>query len=192
MKRPALTTAFVFSASIVLFAAACSRAEPQVAQAETSPADVTTRRDAADLLPNGRFTEDGILVGGQPTPGQLQTLSDLGYSTVVNLRMPQENESTDAASVESLGMDYEWIPVAGAQGVNETNARRLAEILKAADGPVVVHCASGNRVGALFAMKAFYVDGKSPEDALAAGRAAGLTRLEPIVEQKLELAGAED
>lgn len=190
MQRPALTTVLVFSFCIGLPATVACRSEPQLAQTETSPAPVTSQRNAADLLRNGRFTEDGILVGGQPTPEQLEALHDLGYSTVVNLRTPQESGSTDAASVEALGMDYVSLPVAGAQGVNETNARRLAEILETADGPIVVHCASGNRVGALFAMKAFFVDGRSSTEALAAGRAAGLTRLEPDVKQKLDLAGA--
>ena len=44
---------------------------------------------------------------------------------------------------------------------------------------------SGNRVGALFALKAQYVDGKSTEDALSEGRAHGLKAMEPAVRQLL-------
>jgi uncharacterized protein (TIGR01244 family) len=136
------------------------------------------------------MTDDGVLVGGQPTPEQLETLRGLGYTTLVNLRMPQESGTTDPSLVQTLGMEYVSIPIGDAEAVNEANARRLAEVLETAKGPVVVHCASGNRVGALFALKAFYVDGKSPDEALAAGKAAGMTRLEPVVKQKLELEGA--
>jgi hypothetical protein len=36
-------------------------------------------------------------------------------------------------------------------------------------------------------MKAFYVDGMSPEEALVIGEEAGMTRLEPTVREKLGL-----
>ena len=36
-------------------------------------------------------------------------------------------------------------------------------------------------------MKAFYVDGISPEEALVVGEEAGMTRLEPTVRDKLGL-----
>ena len=41
-----------------------------------------------------------------------------------------------------------------------------------------MHCASGNRVGAFFALKAFKYDGKSADESLKIGKAAGLTSLE--------------
>ena len=183
MQRPVLTTVFVLLVGILISAPGRAQSEPQQSQ-------VASQADPAELLRNGRLTDDGILVGGQPTPEQLETLRDLGYRILVNLRMPQESGTTDPALVETMEMDYVSIPIAGAEGVNEANARRLAEVLERAEGPVVVHCASGNRVGALFAMKAFYVDGKSADEALAVGRAAGVTRLEPVVKQKLGLEGA--
>ena len=44
-----------------------------------------------------------------------------------------------------------------------------------------------NRVGALMALKAFKVDGATPADALAIGKAAGVTRLEPVMRKLLGL-----
>ena len=46
------------------------------------------------------------------------------------------------------------------------------------DEPTVLYCGSSNRVGALLALKAYWLDGADPEDALELGRAAGMTRLE--------------
>lgn len=156
--------------------------------APSSPAAAMAERpEPAELLRNGRRPFAGVLTGGQPTPEQLAELGALGYTTVVNLRQPDEPDSTDPELVASLGMRFVALPVAGAEDVNEDNARRLAELLEATAPPVVVHCASGNRVGALFALKAYYVDGKSPEEALAIGRAAGVTRLESTVRAKLGL-----
>lgn len=158
--------------------------------AQTQPAIesiAVSAADPAELLRNGKAPFDGILTGGQPTTEQLKTLAGLGYKTVINLRGPGESGSTDPALVESLGMTYVAIPIAGAGDVSEDNARKLAAALGTGADPVVVHCASGNRVGAIFALKAYYVDGATPEDALAIGQAAGVTRLEPVVRQQLGL-----
>jgi uncharacterized protein (TIGR01244 family) len=130
---------------------------------------------------------EGVLVGGQPTEEQFRALARLGYGTVVNLRAPGEPGNTDPQLMESLGMDYITLPISGPDSLSEENARELAAILGTADSPVVVHCASGNRVGALFALKAFYADGESPEASLALGRRAGMTRLEPVIRQQLEI-----
>lgn len=153
---------------------------PAIEQASASTAD------PAELLRNGKAPVEGILTGGQPTVEQLKTLAGLGYKTVINMRGLEEDGSIDPALVESLGLTYVSVPIAGATDVNEENARKLASAL-GGEGPMVVHCASGNRVGALFALKAFYVDGMPPEQALALGQAAGVTRLEPVVRQQLGL-----
>ena len=52
--------------------------------------------------------------------------------------------------------------------------------------PALIHCASGNRIGALFAMDAYYAAKMSKENALKVGRDSGLTRLEAVVASKLK------
>ena len=142
-----------------------------------------------DLLTNGLapFAGEAILVGGQPTPGQLERARELGYKTVINLRRPEEKDNTDPELVRYLEMTYVSLPISGPADMTQEKAHALADALEATESPVLVHCASGNRVGGLFAMKAFYVDGMSPEEALAVGKAAGMTRLEPTVREKLGL-----
>lgn len=139
---------------------------------------------------NARTPLDGVLTGGQPTEEQLAALAKAGYRTLVNLRTEGENPVSDreAALAEEVGMRYLHIPVAGARGLTEENARRLSEVLEDDDlRPLVVHCGSGNRVGALFALEAFQIDGEDPAKALQIGLEAGLTRLEPVVREKLGL-----
>ncbi len=137
---------------------------------------------------NAKAPSPGVLTGGQPTAEQLEQAARAGYRTIVNLRGTGEDAGYDEpAKVAELGLAYVAIPMAGADGLTEANARQLAGIVDDADQrPVMVHCASGNRVGALLALKAFHVDGKSAEDALEIGLAAGLTRLEPAVRERLE------
>ena len=84
-------------------------------------------------------------------------------------------------------MNYIAIPVAGGVGVTMENTKALMKVLEdKSNYPVMVHCASGNRIGALFAYNAAAIKNKSIEEALSIGRDAGLTSLEPVVRQILE------
>ena len=161
----------------------------QTAAPEVAETAVVENLRPEDLLRNGLtpFAGEAILVGGQPTPDQFVKASELGYKTVINLRGPDEEGNTDPTLVEGLGMTYVSLPVNGSADLTEERARALAAALEDAESPVIVHCASGNRVGGLFALKAFYIDDLSPEEALEVGKAAGVTRAEPLVREKLGL-----
>jgi protein tyrosine phosphatase (PTP) superfamily phosphohydrolase (DUF442 family) len=84
-----------------------------------------------------------------------------------------------------LGFTVQRLPVAGANDVNQERAGELARALEQSEGRVFLHCGSSNRVGALLALKARFIDGQTAEAALAAGKTAGLTGLEPLVQQLL-------
>lgn len=140
---------------------------------------------AEALLPNGRIPQRGVLTGGAPSREQLHALRERGYRTVVSL-LP--DHAAEASAVNDLGMEFVAIPVAGPQDLTEANARSLSALLEQdAKKPMVLHCASGNRAGALLALAAFYGQGRSKAEALALGKAAGLTSLAPVVEEKLGL-----
>lgn len=162
-------------------------------QEESTPTEQTseTPEDATELklveIPNAKISQ-GVLTGGQPTSEQYAELAGAGYTTVIDLRAEGEPGGEQNASLTAAaGMTHVRVPVAGDEGLSEQTARQFAEALSAAEGPVVVHCGSGNRVGALFGLKAFWVDGKSPEDALAVAKESGLTKLEPKVKSLLGL-----
>ena len=146
---------------------------------------------AADLLYNGLQVSDDLLVGGQPTKEQIDRLAELGYTTIINLRVQDEEGNLDPATIEASGLDSVHIPVAGTDDLDEDHARALSEAIGAAEGKVVVHCGSGDRVGALFAVNAFAVDGADPDEALQTGLDRGMTRLEPAVREILGLPAAE-
>jgi uncharacterized protein (TIGR01244 family) len=158
-------------------------AEPEaVAVIETAPVDPIS------LVKNGKMPLEGVLTGGQPTDEQFVALRDAGYATVINLRQPDERGVPgEAERIAELGMTYVSIPVAGKDGLNEENAATLAAALEEADYPVLLHCGSGNRVGALLALKAFWLEGASAEQAMELGLAGGVTRLEPVVRELLGL-----
>ncbi len=160
---------------------------PVVAQA---PATVPDEAPPTFDIPNAKTPFEGVLTGGQVTEEALAAAAAVGYRTVVNLRTLEEEGAWDeTVVVEGLGMRFVHLPMAGAAGLTEANARALAAVLDEPENyPVLIHCGSGNRVGALLALKAFQLDGKGAEEALEIGQSAGLTRLEPAVRERLGVA----
>lgn len=137
-------------------------------------------------LPNAGQPFDAVATAGRPSAEQFALAQQRGITRVINLCPHSEPCGYDEpALMAQLDLDYVNIPVAGAADLNDANAKRLADALDTASGPVLVHCASSNRVGALFAVKAAKLDGKPVEEALAIGRSAGLKAMEPAVRQLL-------
>lgn len=128
---------------------------------------------------------DGVTSAGQPSEAALEVFADVGYVAVIDLRRPEEDRGVDEAGiVDELGMHYVNLPIAGRNAVNFDNAKKLDEILAGFDGPVLVHCAAGNRAGAMLALRA-NLNGASAEAALEHGKEAGLTKLEDTVRDRL-------
>jgi len=119
-----------------------------------------------------------FIVGGQPSENDLIILSKNGIKTVINLRGDGEfTDFDEQAKVEALGMKYITVPIAGAAGVNKENLALFSTAI-ASKQQAFVHCASGNRVGAMFALDAYFNYNSSIEEAIALGKKSGLTRLE--------------
>ena len=121
--------------------------------------------------------------GGQPTDEQLTALAGAGVKHVINLRPLSETPKLDEASlVADKAMIYHSLPVDGAAGLTLSNVKALDQLLKQAGSEkVFLHCASGNRVGALMALRASFIYGESTDAAIAQGKAWGLTRVEPEI-----------
>ena len=129
----------------------------------------------------------GLYTAGQPEASAWQAAADSGITTVINLRPAAEMGGRDeAAEVAAAGLAYFEMPVAAAGDINMANAMALKRLIDAAPGPVLVHCASGNRVGALLALGEMESRDLTVEQALAFGRSAGLGSLEPRVREVLD------
>lgn len=116
----------------------------------------------------------------------LERAQQQGVTLVVRLRAEGEPLQAEQAEwAEQLGMQLVHIPVAGAAGLTQDNARALDAALAQNEGRALVHCGSGNRAGALLALRAFYVQQLAPEQALQLGEDAGLTRLRDAVKAQL-------
>jgi protein tyrosine phosphatase (PTP) superfamily phosphohydrolase (DUF442 family) len=144
---------------------------------------------AAPLLANEHHPLPEIATGGAPASAEgFQALARAGYRTFVDLRSDAEVTPEIQAAAEAAGLHYRRIPITRDEDLHLGTARALAALLdERSNYPVAIACASGNRVGALLAVKAFWLDGASSEEALALGLRAGLTRLEPSVRSLLGL-----
>ena len=143
---------------------------------------ITNRLDMINtLVPNEK-----LIVGGQPSKNDLAVLKDLGIKHVVNLRPESEEISYDEPClVKELGMEYHLIPVTDIDSYSKSAAQAYLAIVELGQ-PILVHCASGNRVGALIALADYWLNGVGNSEALAHGLQAGLTKLETDVRQVLQ------
>ena len=138
-------------------------------------------------IPAYRLLRPGLAGAGQPVPQVLAKLEDMGFRTVVNLRTEKEGAAQERAVVEAQGLRYVWVPVtADSFSLADVDAVQKA-LDEPSSGPVLLHCASSNRVGAVWAVIQSR-QGKTLDEALAAGRAAGLQSgpMETAVRRVLE------
>jgi len=158
-------------------------------------AAVASIERATLLLPikNARIPLAGVLSGGQPTPEQIESAARAGVRTVINLRTDEEpGFEWERAAVEGHGMRYVHIPVAGASGLTRRNVERIDAALFGSleQGPVLLHCASGNRIGAVLALREAWILNTDAESALQYGVRSGLRGLEPETRKLLGLSGS--
>lgn len=180
LSRPLVAIAALLFAGVLPVACTSLRAHRADAPATAvmpaaTPSGVELRRPQPTLY-----------TAGQPAAGDWPAIAQGGVGTVINLRTSGEMKDRDErAEVEAAGMRYVALPIAGHEDVTEDNAKTLVDLIANARGPVLVHCASGNRAGGLLAL-ALAAQGMPAAAALEAGRAAGMTSTEMQVKQVLD------
>ena len=97
----------------------------------------------------GQPLED-LATAGQPEEEHLTRLAEVGYKTVIDLRTSEEDPGFDEPGVvRRTGMEYVNIPV-GHESIEDETFERFRGLMKDPERrPVLVHCSSANRVGAL-------------------------------------------
>lgn len=97
---------------------------------------------------------------------------------MLNLRTEQEGSLEEKPRVEALGLEYYNIPI-GSDGISPEQVALFSKILgDAANRPVLIHCASSNRVGAMWYIHEVLDEGKDEAAALEEAKKAGLKSLE--------------
>lgn len=189
---------FSIAFATMLVLGACAQSEPAqdagMDEGTAATRAAPTLETATDLgVPNARMPRAGLVTAGQLSQQQMDALAQAGYEHFISLRLPDEN---GAGWEESYAPGQAWhfdrVTVAGSSGLTRENVEALDSILDHADEsgePTVLYCGSSNRVGALMALRAHWLEGASAQEALELGRAAGMTRLEPAVREMLGVEG---
>ncbi len=174
--------------SLVLALAACAGRPTAGPDAIPTPVAVTI-----EDMPNARQIGSDLVFGGQPSEEALRHLVERGYRTIVSTRGLGELDWDERAMVEAAGLTFLEIPMAKpVEGIDDVWIDRFAKVMDEASRPLAVHCSSGNRVAALWTVWLVERLGMTPKDALELGVAAGLTRSQPVVEERLGLCRSPD
>lgn len=113
-----------------------------------------------------------VLLASQPGPDDFKKAS---VNTVVNLRHASEIDGDEAAIVQGLGMDYHNLPFQSPAELTDAVFDQARELLSDPDNkPLLLHCSSGNRVGAIWLAHRVLDHGLSLEEASIEAETVGL------------------
>jgi uncharacterized protein (TIGR01244 family) len=126
------------------------------------------------LIANYVVAGPGVAGAGQPSSAGLARLKELGFRTVVNLRVEGEGGYVDEKAIlEAQGLRYVHVPLT-ATTLSEADIQAVRAVLDdAAARPVLIHCTSASRVGAVWAVIQRR-QGKTVDEAEAEGRRVGM------------------
>jgi uncharacterized protein (TIGR01244 family) len=129
-------------------------------------------------------TLGGIFLASQPEKEDFSQAKDRGIKTVLNLRPASELDWDEAALVK-LGLEYQNVPITSRDSLTDDAIDRVRGILKDREKrPLLVHCASANRVGAVWLAHRVLDGGLSYDDALKEAKTVGLKT--PAFEEKVK------
>ncbi|MEX2489892.1 MAG: protein tyrosine phosphatase family protein [Pseudomonadales bacterium] len=137
-----------------------------------------------DEVPFGDRVNESIVNYNRTTPyiatsGNLdegsgvEHVKELGFRSILDLRTPPEGVETERQQAESNGLKYLNISV-GKEAPPEEDLDRFQQWVENSDNyPTLVHCASANRAGALWAMYRLR-KGIPLDEAILEGRTIGM------------------
>lgn len=142
---------------------------------EVAPTPVPAKPPIA--IANGRL-HGGYIVGGLPTRENFDAAAEAGIDSALSLMANDEDGIREVAPyASSIGIRYIRFTVRNPQDLTESMAWQFASSLGMVGSPAIIHSGGGERVGAMFALVAFFVDENSADDAIAIGMQAGMGSL---------------
>ncbi len=160
----------------------------------TNPYDVAAGHPQApygdqvsDAFTNYLRAAPYVGTAGIVAEGGFEEAKRLGYQTVINLNTANEGAIEEDERVRKAGLDYVSIEVSTEAPTPEQVKTFAGYVNDPANFPILVHCISSNRVGAMWALYRA-TNGVPGEIAIQEGRTVGLKpSREPAVRAQLGL-----
>jgi uncharacterized protein (TIGR01244 family) len=135
-------------------------------------------KDPVEGITNFARVETTVACGGATKPEALARLKQMGFVSVVNLRLPTEagaDVEAEAAAAQGAGLKYVHLPLNSASPDPAVVDRFLQTLSEPGSQPAFIHCATGNRAAALWMIKRVQLDGWDVDRAAQEAAALGLT-----------------
>jgi|TARA_Y100000310_G_scaffold277758_2_gene295763 uncharacterized protein (TIGR01244 family) len=126
-----------------------------------------------DSVVNYNRTTPNIATSGTVREGGLQKLQSLGFRSILDLRTQPEGTDRERQAASDLGFSYRNIAIAREAPTQQQLTQFSRWVENADHYPLLIHCASANRVGALWAMYRI-TRGVPLTEALLEGRTIGM------------------
>lgn len=120
-------------------------------------------------------TFEGIFLASQPAEADFEQASMGGIRTVINLRHDFEMvDMNEQDVVQGLGLNYIHVPWNGPEELTDEVLDTLRLQLNQAERPILMHCSSANRVGAVWLAYRMLDGGLTADAAKAEAKTVGL------------------
>lgn len=124
-----------------------------------------------------------IATSGALDTSAIKELVKHDFRTVIDLRTEQEGTNSEKLAIKKVDIEYFNIPVTR-EGIDESQLTAFKEILAQSTAPILLHCSTGNRAGAMWTVYRLS-EGIPADRAFKEGRAAGMNdAMAEIIKQK--------
>ncbi len=146
-----------------------------VSSTQSSSPSSSSKSAALAAAPSALTTmlrKDRVWIAGQPSKADFRALKAQGVVSVLNVRTDEEMADravvpfAEDALLQDLGMRYATSPLGGSVGINDHAIAALKQALAQSEGPVLLHCASGNRAGLVWAAWQIRELGRDPTEVM--------------------------
>ena len=185
MKKPDLRRILGSLVILGFLLSSCTqKAGQKTERLQKTDAQATARIETSTLGSTSNVHKySAFYLAGQPSKADFEEVKKAGIKTVINLRMPEELSFDERQVVSDLGMSYHNLGIGSPDMMTDPLFNEIREILSNAENqPVLLHCGSANRVGAIWLAFQALDGGLSIEAALAEAKTVGLRN--PAMEAK--------
>ena len=123
-----------------------------------------------------------LFFSGQFSREDIQQIKKARVGRVITLRTDGELDWDERSAVEAAGLQFEQVPVGGADALTDEVFDKVRRLLKDKSQPTLLHCGSANRVGGVWLTRRVLDEGVDVRTAIEEAKTIGLRS--PAIQKK--------